>query len=1362
MMKKIGRRTLSVLLVALILISSLTLSAAAADKTSITFNLYPVIKENAQLIFTSTINGKNAECLMDTSYVSAVMNAGTDENDYRPINGFVKAHFIGVGDVIFGSTLETGMKIQNTSNTADIICNFIMEDGIFNYDQCENCRIDQKAATITIPKSSTAVLSFTTPKSMYKSMYFTLTNFKPVKTTGKYNIGVYFEPEVEGTLTVNNLADNTSANLRYDEEGEYSYAEFKATYADGMTFSYDNTADPSYTCVGLIDDYNNFYGLDSVLYPGMSTTLYPVILNADMPLFKVENMAFTNFNEAMDAAVDTLSKRVVLIKDGVLSAGNYTIPEGVTLLIPFDDANTMYTDQPASVQNAAVPSRFCYRKLTMLDGAHITVSDGAAISVSAKHPSTTTNSGTSFNGAVAGGYGQIDMKSGSTIVLNGASNLYAWGYITGDGFIEANSGSTVYEFFQINDFRGGTITSTMADPINLNQFPLNQYYVQNIESHLRVNYGASEKVLLELYAGGRSIGFICSFIDRDDADECMFRLKNQGSYLEKYYNYSIDKNEFTMKGDADIDAITLSLSGVTISSADYYLPISNIDVTILSGSSLTTDKKIIFLPGSSVTVEKDASIIVTTGEYTYVDDYGYEDTKICVGSVIFAAKDDIGKYSANGGTPIPPCKPVLYTPTSHPVRTWDTTPEVFLNNNGTITVEDGASVSATSEKAQIYSSTGDGVFELNGSNATSVILTCYQSGQGDDIVSADVPIVPALIQDEINDGSSSDAHSTGDTWGIPAVFKKVNGVWGDYRNVTWLNNAGSVIQTCEDLAYDAFMAMDQPEHEDKPDDDYGSYNFLGWVLDTVTTTEVTVVQDYRLIRPDCELTWIVDDEVYATTYVPYLENATFDGVEMPFKAADAQYKYSFVGWTIDGDTIYTYEDSDLPVISDDTTFTAVFSTEDVIYQVWFRLYDINAGSETLGISMNVKYGTELDNLYNDLYSGVQGKPNLVERLKEFKGYTDDFSFVGWGAHKIQAQAKNNAKNYIIAYQPDETIVIDGTQLFFCAAFVKTTGVFTNHSISLDDKIDVNYYIALPDGEDVNSYTIGYTFRGEYKFPLPLADYLDTEYTEGVRYKFSVAADAPQMTDGITAILYKDGKPVDSDLYRVVDYSKALLDKDDDAVIDSDNHTAAQVKPLVRSMLNYGAKAQAFFAEQEYAEKVNSDSAANYIDHPEEVDYDEVTDEQLSAVAPADSTNLNENMPINPTLADFGLKYHGVSAVLDSKTSLRLYFQITDETKYNAIKDSITFGFNNESVSPVIATANGKFIYVACSNIEIANLNKPATMSINGVSLIKYSVMDYLKKAFDNEKTMLTPNEKLISLITAMYHYNREAVTYFGA
>ena len=124
----------------------------------------------------------------------------------------------------------------------------------------------------------------------------------------------------------------------------------------------------------------------------------------------------------------------------------------------------------------------------MASGANITLDSGASLSVGSKISSQGT-SASSHNGTPSGPYGQIEMKTGSSITAKANANIYAYGFITGDGSVIAEKSSTVYECFQIRDWRGGSASSSIVSD---SVFPFNQYYVQNIEAPLTIYPGATE------------------------------------------------------------------------------------------------------------------------------------------------------------------------------------------------------------------------------------------------------------------------------------------------------------------------------------------------------------------------------------------------------------------------------------------------------------------------------------------------------------------------------------------------------------------------------------------------------------------------------------------------------------------------------------------------------------------------------------------------------------------------------------------------------------------------------------------------------------------------------------------------------
>ena len=200
------------------------------------------------------------------------------------------------------------------------------------------------------------------------------------------------------------------------------------------------------------------------------------------------------------------------MNNGTLSAGNYTVPSGVTLLIPFDAANTIYPSAPESVSDAWTKPT-AYRTLTMANGANLTVNGN--LCVPAKHYST---HGSKLSGnSPSGPCGFIKMNDNSNITVNSGGNLYAYGFITGTGKVVAKNGANIYEYFQIMDFRGGSQTSDMENGV----FPLSQYYIQNIEVPLVLETGSVENCYATMFISNMSLSASVTFIAKSGG---MFNL----------------------------------------------------------------------------------------------------------------------------------------------------------------------------------------------------------------------------------------------------------------------------------------------------------------------------------------------------------------------------------------------------------------------------------------------------------------------------------------------------------------------------------------------------------------------------------------------------------------------------------------------------------------------------------------------------------------------------------------------------------------------------------------------------------------------------------------------------------------------
>lgn len=601
---------------------------------------------------------------------------------------------------------------------------------------------------------------------------------------------VTFQPAENGSYTV----DGKTITEEYTNAQSSSIAyKVDATPADGYRFKgwYDvNTG----TCINT--NATTALSFDS------DCTITARFRSKDLALFETGGQLFDDLNEAVAYAQANSQNKITLASDGKIT-GTYTIPSGVTLLIPFDEAETLYTDKPESIEKYETPRAF--RKLTMAPGSSITV-DGA-ISVGGKHCHTMGSLGPS------GPYGQIDMAAGSTITLRNGANLYAWGYITGDGQITAEFGATVYEYFQVRDWRGGTATSDMLGK-KQKVFPLSQYYVQNIEAALTIQAGAAERTYISISVKVLFIDTVkTATIDFIGSTNSLFRLGNGGT-LTKKYDSKTDRTTYTTTGSASLDSLALGISGYNIDSKDYVLPVnSNMTLNILSGSvAMNCDAAL--LPGAQINIAKDAELNIVSGKSLYVYDYNIE-------------TGEWGPYCINNKEFVP----VLYSPTKTGTRTLT---DAKIDVNGTLTA--AGSVYTTQSGANICSSEGTGRFIQTGAPGTgSNTYQCTQANK--DITYVSIPITPAKLKNADGKYTETKDAVANDTF----IYCKCQ----DCGNGTWVKDVAAIINN--GTQGDTYSTLEAAVKAYSPDNNTAPTNYIKLLHNT---TEKTISVNNKNLRLD--------------------------------------------------------------------------------------------------------------------------------------------------------------------------------------------------------------------------------------------------------------------------------------------------------------------------------------------------------------------------------------------------------------------------------------------------------------------------------------------------------------------------------
>ena len=662
-------------------------------------------------------------------------------------------------------------------------------------------------------------------------------------------------------------------------------------------------------------------------------TVMPKFVSNSAALFTAVGKTFDDIDEASEYAAANKQSTVILLKSGTYDK-NSTVPSGITLLIPFDAANTVYTTAPEYVETAEAQS--AYKTLTLKSGATITVN--GVLSVSGKHLTASTE----YCSRPTGAYGHIKTEAGSKIIVNANARLYAWGYISGEGEVIANSGSAVYEYFQIADWRGGSVTSSLLGNKE-KVFPFSQYFVQNIEASLILKGGADEYTYLTLTAGSgiakQTKSTSIHFVGKSGA---MFNMTD-GSELTKYYSPSTDRTHFITKGNVSLKSISLTVSVNTVDSSKYVLPINNnVSLEIKSGTA-SICQDVALQPGVNITIDNGAEVKINKGYKLYVYDKA-------------EWSESYVWKSSNGGI-----RSVYYTTTSHAKRTLTNT---VLNVNGALTAE--GEIYTTKSGAEIISDGSTGVFNQVSAPGKDTKTNQYRQS---DKSFVSIPITAAKLKNVNGTFTETASASAGDS------IKFVNKEWGGkepvYVTVTFNPNFSGIAEKTQSVESGVDTKLDTNSFSRT------GYTFKGWNTSadgsgtayangaTVNVSKDTVLYAQWEINT-YTVTWKNGDTVLQSGKVAYGTKPAYTGAT-PTKAATAQYTYTFKGWS-----------PEIVAVTGDTTYTAEFNSVLREYTVTWK------NGDTVLQSTKVAYGTK------PAYTGATPtKAATAQYTYTFKGWTPE-------------------------------------------------------------------------------------------------------------------------------------------------------------------------------------------------------------------------------------------------------------------------------------------------------------------------------------------------------------------------------------
>ena len=704
-MKQVFKRFLSLalaMLMVLTLLPAMTTTAWAATSGAVT----GLADENIDLSYSGT--AEEAWSASGTTITGSVVSAGgtcsdTSYNSTLTIknNKATKA------------TLSFAYAIEQNSGTIEVGGKSVAANGSFSRELAAGGTIK-----VYIKSGSTTATKIT------------MTN---VALVSDVTATATFVPAENGTYTVNGKRITEEYSNTQSSMTAYKVV---ATPADGYQFLgwYNLTTGK---CIAT--------AATTALNIESDCTVTAKFVSKSLALFETGGQRFADLNEAVAYARANGQSKITLASDGSIS-GTYTIPAGITLLIPFDEAGTLYTDAPAAIRTT--PASKPFRTLTMSEGTSITVN--GAISLGGRYFAAAS----SQQGRPVGDYGYIKMADNSSITVKNGGKLYAWGFISGSGSVLAESGATVYEFYQIADFRGGSASSGMGNGV----FPFSQYFVQNIEVPLTLNAGANEKVYSGVYAMSTTFTTAINFI----GDNGMFKVES-GSFT-KDYDEKTDRLVFTVNGEAALNTLSLKLASMNVNSASYVLPITNnITINIQSGN-VTINQDAALLAGVEVNIAESAGLTVANGKNVYIYD-----------------SDEWNSDNFVWG----PCKfkSVAYAPGKAYNRSNNDLVDAKMDVNGSVTAI--GAIYTTGSGADICSSNGTGKYIQQGTPGTATETYQYNANGNKEVT---IPITAAKLHNADGTYTETKTAKAGDTY----VY--ANGKWalkGNEITITFDPNGGA-------------------------------------------------------------------------------------------------------------------------------------------------------------------------------------------------------------------------------------------------------------------------------------------------------------------------------------------------------------------------------------------------------------------------------------------------------------------------------------------------------------------------------------------------------------------------------------------
>ncbi len=709
---------------------------------------------------------------------------------------------------------------------------------------------------------------------------------------------------------------------------------------------------------------------------------------------QIGSTKYKSLEEALQ--VVTSGQTIYMIANYTMTTpGDYVLPANTTLLIPYKTgsgagATTAIGNSAKTTTSATTPSLF--RKLTFGNGVNLTCF--GTIETSAEQKANGQYS--ACVGMPSGPYGQIQMDEGSHISMESGSRLNCWGYITGKGTINVKNNATVLEGFQLGDWCGGTNATTLTGSSNKGKaFPITHYFYQSIECPITYRPGA--KALGSTHVNMSFVGTVGQdAVPLVGTSDAMFIMDNvnasEDTWVMKDYDETTDYCYWTINSGASIGNLIVKIpNAIDVNSADYILPICSNMAVVLNYGEGYFGQHAVFTPGSKLIINKEGTLVLKNVNVSVLDLTEY------TGATIYRAS-----YSPTWGT-------------TNPRSTSVNDAEVFVH--GKIELKNNGGLYTSASGANIHSTNSDAGQVLYTSTAQGDKTTYYLKNAATSATA--VTVNAAKLRNEDNTYSSTGGTAAGDVWVYvnskwtkktkegcfsvettdkkhyfiqPSDIVEVN--YPAQSNHTYTSVTGGRVFVWDEDCYwwevettptpEGYYKATIPNHNGKYNYYYYDSSAACWKIKTITVT------------------WNINGS--NTNYsVGYGTKPEWLGATPTKTSSSSDYVWRWDGWT-QGSSTEVIDNKELPIVTENTTFTAHFYEKYYEYNVTFKNSD-----GTILDSRNWRAGT------TPSYEGTPTKNATVDYTYEFNGSWSPAITKVTGSATYTAQYTQTPRAYTITF-----------------------------------------------------------------------------------------------------------------------------------------------------------------------------------------------------------------------------------------------------------------------------------------------------------------------------------------------------------